>query len=306
MKKTFIILCILIISYIHVKAQQESAFSQYMFNSLQINPAYAGSHDYISTTLFVRDQWINFPGQPKTATFSLDYRIPTEQMGLGLTVITDALGVSLTNEIGLNYSYFVQTGKRSRLSFGVKLGVVHSTENLTELVVWDQDEVFSENQSRWFPKFGGGLYFYSDNYYIGLSSPTLYVYDNHYNFSLDITRSSYYRRHLYFSGGSVLTLSEAFKIKPFALVKYLPNVPLQVDLNLAGVYHDKFWLGAGYRFNKSVMFMLALQLNDYLRFGYSFDFMNFELFQYTKGAHEIQLGIDFGGSSKRIQSIRYF
>lgn len=304
--KKILLIGIFLAATIHLYGQQESTFSQYMFNGLTLNPGYAGSHDYISTNAVVRDQWIDYPGQPMTMTLSVDSRIPSENMGLGVTVSSDIIGVSQTNEIGLNYSYFVQTGEKTRLSLGLKLALLNYSENLTELTVWDQEHIFSANQSRWLPKIGAGLYFYSDTYYVGLSIPAIYVYDNHYNFNIDINESSFYRRHIYLTAGYVFTLNEDFKLKPFTLVKKSPGAPIQADLNLAGVYADKFWLGAGYRFNQSVMAMFSVQINDHFRLGYAYDVMNLGLFSYTKGAHEIQLGIDFGGSTKRIKSVRYF
>jgi type IX secretion system PorP/SprF family membrane protein len=239
MKKT-IIISFIVLGTMNLFGQQESAFSQYMFNSLIINPGYAGSHDFFSTNIIGRNQWLSYPGQPKTLTFSVDSRLPGENMGLGLSTSTDIIGVSQTSEIGITYSYFIQTGDYSRLAFGLKAGVLNYNDQLTELVVWDDDPEFNSNQSLWFPKFGFGLYYYSAKYYLGFSVPTLYVYDNSYDFDIDINKSSFYRRHMYLSGGYVFDLNENFKLKPFVLAKYAPSAPIQVDLNLAAVTRISF------------------------------------------------------------------
>jgi type IX secretion system PorP/SprF family membrane protein len=305
MKAKTITLLLLLISS-SISAQQEMSISQYMFNGLFLNPAYAGSHDYMTASATVRSQWVKFEGAPQTGVFGIDGRLRSEPMGLGLTVSTDKIGITTTNEIYGIYSFHIRTGVKSQLSFGVKAGIMNFQENMDHLIYWDNDQVFANNTSMYFPKFGFGMYYYSEKYYAGFSAPTLLAYDPGNNFNLDIEKSTFLRRHYYLTGGYIFEISEDVKLKPFALVKYVHSAPLQIDLNLSAVFLDRYWIGAGYRMNSNFTGLLMLQINDNLRIGYAYDLMHAELSKFAGATHEVHIGWDFGGHLRKIKSVRYF
>lgn len=305
--RRLVIILIMLASSFPGKAQQDPAISQYAFNGLSLNPAYAGSHPYMSATVLSRTQWVSFPGAPKTNFFSVDGAIRDMDMGLGLIAMHDKIGVSSNTELYGVYSYHIQTTKDAKLSFGLKAGFANYKENFNELITWDEDHVFDRNaESRWLPKFGFGLYYYAKDYYVGLSIPTLLAYDKHYSFSLDLEKSSFYRRHFYLTGGYVFPLNKQVKLKPFSMIKYVPGAPVQADLNLSAIYLDKYVLGLGYRSSGSMTALVEFKWNDMFRLGYAYDFLHSDLYRYEGGTHEILLGFDFGGNVRKVKNVRYF
>lgn len=306
MRRLFLFIT-LISSCFLLRAQQEPAISQYAFHGLYLNPARAGQNGYSSASAVSRNQWLGFPGAPKTNMFSVDGPLPALNMGLGLMVVHDQIGVTSSTDVYGIYSYHLKTGTDSRLSFGLKAGVANFRENLSDLQVWDEDYVFNDNiHSRWVPKFGFGLFYYSEDYYAGISIPTLLAYDPHYSFSLDLEKSSFYRHHVYLTGGYVFELNHDFKIKPFTLIKYVPGMPVQADINAAAFYKERYVLGLGYRSSTSFTAFAELRINSKLRIGYACDFLHSTLSKYSGGSHEILLGFDFGGSIRDFKHIRYF
>jgi type IX secretion system PorP/SprF family membrane protein len=307
MKKAIIILAILITG-ITAKAQQDVMISQYMFNGLFLNPAYAGSHKYYSSTLLHRTQWVNFSGAPRTFLASVDGLVPTksENMGLGLIVSNDRIGATEQTDIYANYSYQLKL-KKGKLAFGIKAGVSNYVFKSDNLAIWDaNDGVFTERRTAWLPKFGFGAYYFCDNWYAGLSVPTLLAYDPNYSFGVDVNESSFLHRHYYVYGGYIFKLNDDFKLKPSALVKYLPAAPVEADINMNLLYKDKFWFGASYRSMDAVVFMLEYQTNARFRVGYAFDLTTSKIRNYSAGTHEIMIGYDFGKDLLKVKSTRYF
>ncbi len=307
MKRYLIILILGAVFTLPGYSQQDPAFSQYMFNGLYLNPAYAGSHDYISASIVSRHQWTDFEGAPRTALLGVDGRIKNEHMGLGFLASNDELGVVSNSEFYAVYSYYIHLSQHTRLSFGLKAGAANYCERLDELIYWDHDKLFDGGyQSSWYPKFGFGMYLYRHNFYAGIAIPTILSYDRHFDFSLDMEESSFFRRHYFFTTGYVLPLSSDVVLKPFGLLKYSPGAPMQADFNLALLYKERFWLGLGYRSNTALTAMVEIQINHNIRLGYSYDFLHSDLYKYAGGTHEIMLGLDFGGNLRKFKSVRYF
>ncbi|MBS1637383.1 MAG: type IX secretion system membrane protein PorP/SprF [Bacteroidetes bacterium] len=307
MKKYLIIIWIAITAT-QVQAQQDVMVSQYMFNGLFLNPAYAGSHKYVSSSLLHRTQWLGFSGAPKTMLFAVDGLAPTaaKNMGLGLIVSNDRIGSTEQTDIYANYSYQLRLGK-GKLSFGLKAGVSNYVFKSNNLLVWDSnDELFAGKRSVWLPKFGAGAYYFCEKWYAGISIPTLLAYDAGHNFGFDVNQNTFLNRHYYLTGGYVFTLNDEFKLKPSALIKYLPAAPLQVDLNLNVLYKDMIWLGASYRTGDAVTAMVEYQTNTRFRVGYAYDFTTSKIRNYSSGTHEIMIGYDFGKDIVKIKTPRYF
>lgn len=306
MKKIAAIILFSILT-VFVYAQQEAMYSQYMFNGLYLNPAYAGSHDYYSATLMYRKQWLNFPGSPQSGTCAVDGPIYGKPMGIGLIAGFDKVGVTTQSDFYLNYSYHLKLGT-GKLSFGIKAGVSQYKAQLTDLVYWDQnDQLFmSDLAGKIIPKFGFGAYYYQQRFYAGISVPTTLAYDAGNNFNIDISKSSQLRRHYYLTSGYVFDLNEEFKLKPSVLVKVMPAAPVQLDLNFAALYKDMFWIGASFRTGDAIAAIVEYQANMRFRAGYAYDFTFSNMKKYSAGTHEIMIGYDFGKDFVKVKSPRFF
>jgi type IX secretion system PorP/SprF family membrane protein len=307
MKKTIILLFVVTLG-ITAKAQQDPMISQYMFNGLFLNPAYAGSHKYISSSLLHRTQWVNFSGAPKTMLLAVDGLIPTksQNMGAGLIVAHDRIGATEQTDIYANYAYQLKLGK-GKLAFGLKAGVSNYAFNSDVLTIWDDgDEKFTGRRTAWLPKFGFGTYYFTEKWYAGISMPTLLAIDANHDFAFDVNKASFVQRHYYLNGGYVFKLNDKFKLKPSLLAKYLPAAPLEVDINLNLLYNDQLWIGTSYRSKDAVVLMLEYQTNSKFRVGYAFDFTTSKIRNYSTGTHEIMIGYDLGKDLIKIKTPRYF
>lgn len=289
-------------------AQQDPMLSQYMFNGLFLNPAYAGSHKYWSSTITYRKQWVGMSGSPETAIVAVDGPIAAKNMGLGISFMYDRIGVSTHNKITANYAYQIRTSASSKLAMGVNVSLSQFNGRLQDLVIWDQqDQVFSQNvNGKYVPSFGIGLYHFGERHYIGISIPTLFAYQNDYNFNIDLSKASFLRRHYLLTGGYVFTLSPTVKLKPSVLLKYVAHAPLEGDINLGVYYKDMISLGVSYRTQDAVVFMVEYQANSYFRIGYAYDLTTTKLRNYSNGTHEIMLGFDFGKDLIKVKTPRYF
>ncbi|MBK6833552.1 MAG: type IX secretion system membrane protein PorP/SprF [Bacteroidetes bacterium] len=307
MKKTIILFFVVALS-ITTKAQQDPMISQYMFNGLFLNPAYAGSHKYISSSLLHRTQWVNFSGAPKTMLLAVDGLIPTksQNMGGGLIIAHDRIGATEQTDIYANYAYQLKLGK-GKLAFGLKAGASNYAFKSDGLTIWDDgDEKFTGRRTAWLPKFGFGTYYFTEKWYAGISMPTLLAIDANHDFAFDVNKASFVQRHYYLNGGYVFKLNDKFKLKPSLLVKYLPAAPLEADINLNLLYNDQLWVGASYRSKDAVVLMLEYQTNSKFRVGYAFDFTTSKIRNYSTGTHEIMIGYDFGKDLIKIKTPRYF
>jgi len=305
--KKIIFTTVLALSSLLLFAQQEVMVSQYMFNGLFINPAYAGSHKYFSASLLHRNQWVDFDGAPKTFLFALDGPIANEKMGLGFIVAHDQIGVTTQTDINANYAYHLKLGS-GNLSFGLKGGISNYSYKTEELKVWDDnDEVLVADQKNSFvPKFGGGIYYYSDRWYAGVSIPTLLAYQNDKDFNVNIDQSSFLRKHFLINGGYVFELNDKLKLKPSTLIKYVKEAPVEVDINLSLFYDETIWFGISYRTSDAIIAIIEYQANKRFRVGYSYDFTLTEIGNYSTGSHEIMIGYDFGKDLINVKTPRFF
>lgn len=306
MKKIIFILAISLTSLI-TWGQQELMISQYMFNGLVLNPAYAGTHPYWSSTILHRSQWVKFDKAPRTQTACIDGNILNGKLGLGFNLSNDRLGLTNSFDFGANVAKKVMIGP-GFLSAGLRIGASRYSANLTDAVIWDEnDPVYANNlKGKIVPRLGAGLYYYTANWFAGLSIPSILAVDESVsNYSTGI--NSFYRQHLYLNGGLVIQAAPSVAIKPSVLVKYQGNAPLQVDLNCNVLFLQKFWAGAGYRTGDALIAMLEWNINKQLRVGYAFDYTLSAIQTYANNSHEIMLGYDFGkGTDLKVRSPRYF
>lgn len=306
MKKT-ISTIILMLFAAKAMGQQDPLLSQYMFNGLYLNPAYAGSHKYWTSTFSYRNQWVGIEGAPSTAIVAVDGPVVATNVGFGVLAIHDEIGVTRQNSLLLNYAYQIRTSQFTRLALGVNAGISQFSAKLTDLRVWDEDNVFaSDITSQVLPRLGIGAYYYGKMHYIGLSLPTLFAYEKDVRFNFDLSRATFLRRHYLLTAGVVLNASKNVKFKPSFLLKYVQNAPMQINMNASMVYKNQYWAGVSYRSGDAVALIFEYQSKSYFRIGYSYDITLSKLRSYSSGSHEILLGIDFGKDLVKVKSPRYF
>lgn len=282
--------------------------SQYMFNGLFINPAYAGSHPYAQASVLHRSQWTGMAGAPRTNLLGFDLPLLDNKMGLGATFSHDQIGVSRDMEAAVHYAYRIRTRGNGHLAFGLKAGLSMYATNFSELVYWDAGDAVYLNDISNAPvgKFGFGMYWNNEHTYIGLSVPTIVAADRKLTEGLTTAPDHYFTQHFYLNAGHVFELNENFDLKPSVLVKYQQQAPPEVDLNVNVLFKERFWLGAGYRTGDAVVAMVEYQVNHIFRVGYAYDMTTSALRRYNGGSHEVMLGIDLGRAPVMIKNPRFF
>lgn len=289
-------------------AQQDAMFSQYMFNMLSVNPAYAGSRDVLSATALYRRQWLGIKGSPSTATTTIDMPIRNEKMGVGIMFLNDRIGISNATSISGAYSYRVRVSKSGLLAFGLNATVQNFKANFDQ-VDYDQsngaDPAFTSAYSAWMPNFGAGTYYTTDRFYAGLALP--HLVNNDLSKSLTgVSDNARQYRHLFFMTGYVFRIGPTTMLKPSTLVKYVHGSPLEFDINANVWLRDRIAFGASYRSADGLVGIFELQLNEQFRFGYAYDFPLTKLSKFTSGSHEIMIRYELGFDKGKILSPRYF
>ena len=302
---------IIIASHANVGAQQDYLASQYNFNSLMLNPAYAGAHSYIQTSTMYRSQW-RVEGAPTTQILCIDGKLDKLPIGIGLMYSSDRIGVVRERVVGADMSYHFRTSW-GKISFGLRGGFVGYLAKLDDLVVWDENDPLYANGNlrERFLTLGFGTFVTSNSgkWFGGISVPEYFARDYVLRASPD---TRFYKRHMYLYGGGVVDVSSTVALKPSVLIRYMETNPILADFNLHALIYDKaisetqVWLGAGLRTNMNFLMSVEADLPYNLRVGYSFDVIGKGLYTNMGAAHEIQIGFDFGGSTTIIQSPRYF
>ena len=290
--------------------QQLPQFTQYMFNTISINPAYAGSRETFSAVGLHRSQWVGLKGGPETQTLSVHSPLRNEQVGVGLSFINDKLGYENFSYIYGDFSYTIPTSEYSKLAFGIKGGFTHYS--LDEELLNDpsvvNDPFFNNVSNRWSPNVGAGIYWHSQRWYLGLSAPRILNTDYNNGGSGNIDYVALERISYYFTGGYVFNLSKTTKLKPSVLLKATNGAPLSFDISANFLFNETFWIGGGYRINESAAAIGGIadfQVSKQLRIGYAYEYPISDIRPYTSGTHEVLLMFEVF-KSKRIKSPRYF
>lgn len=309
--KKILLAAVLLSGALSSSAQQDILVSQYMFNHLLLNPAYAGSKDYMMSTLLYRKQWVDFDGAPETQVASIHGPLGLTNFGWGALVSHDHIGVTDRTDAYLNGAYHLRVGSRLRLSLGLRAGGGYYSYNNAGLKYWDSgDPVFAGNSAtRFLPNVGAGLYLYSNKFYCGLSVPTIISYDPSKTISVDLSTAEIVPnqvRHYFATAGVALELHPDVVMKPSILVKYVDNAPVEADFNLNFLLSNFLWIGGSYRTGDSFVAIAEFQLTRKLRLGYSYDFTFTDIKNYSAGSHEIMLGYDFGYDIMKVKTPRYF
>ena len=302
--KTRILIFVLMFTAAISHAQQDAQFTQYMYNTINVNPAYAGSRGAMSIFGLHRTQWVGLDGAPVTNALSLNTPLNESNLGLGLSFINDRIGPTVENTISADISYTVQASENYKLSFGVKATGnffnVDAGKLNSDPTVVDKSLV---NYSKFSPNIGAGVYLHSDKSYIGISVPN-FIETNRYN---DNEVAIFKERiNYYLIAGHVFDLNSDIKFKPALLTKVVEGAPLQVDVSANFMLYEKFVIGAAYRWDAAVSALAGFQVTDGLFIGYGYDMDTTNLRNYNSGSHEIFLRYELFNNINKIISPRFF
>ena len=286
-------------------AQQTATYSQYMFNTLAINPAYAGSHEALSITALGRFQNVGLSGAPTTQTFSVHSPLINNRVGVGLLVIHDELSVIGQTGVHFSYAYRLPIKKnKSTLSFGLQGGMSMYNAQYTKLELSvNSDPAFSQDIRDSRPNFGAGVYYNTQTSYVGLSMPSMLnnVFDRGQNFT-----TVYQSVPIILTGGHVFTLNRVLKLKPNFLFKMVDGQPVEFDINANMLFDEVLWFGLSYKSSKQVEIITQFKINDQLQFGYSYTISAGPIRTVELGSHEVMLNYRFWFNKKGVVSPRYF
>ena len=286
--------------------QHSPLTSQYLFNGLLINPAYAGSHNALTTNLTMRRQWVGMEGAPATEVLSVHAPISSQRIGIGAMVYNDRIGVSRETGFHTSYAYRMHMG-RNRLSFGIGAGLSVLQADWSEVALQDQSDVAyaTNEQGTLRPNFSAGAYYYTKRFFVGASLPFFMsrTYDPENGTWTMTNDPSQYQPML--TGGYVIDLDREFKLKPSALVRYQRGGLPSADLTCNLIYKDKLWTGVSYRIDDAVVAMFEVLPTPQWRFGYAYDLGISALRAYNGGSHELMVQYEFGYRI-RVKDPRYF
>lgn len=311
MKKLFIAVLLMLAHFGTASAQYEPQYTQYMYNTLVINPAYAGSRGAFSITGMHRSQWLGIEGAPKTQT--LNFHTPlTERVGIGLSIVNDEIGNGTNQETNFDgiFSYTIPLARESKLSFGIKAGAHLLNLDFTKLANYNQEvnPGLINIDNKFSPNFGIGIYYYNESFYAGLSVPN-FLKTQHFD---DSNSSNSFleteRFNMYFMTGYVYELNPRLQFKPALLLRAAQGTPLQIDISTTFLINEKFTLGAAYRWNAALSAMLGFQINDNLMLGLAYDREISELgaSTFNDGSFEVLLRYEFLTRFQRRLTPRFF
>ncbi|MFM6954551.1 MAG: PorP/SprF family type IX secretion system membrane protein [Sphingobacteriaceae bacterium] len=296
MKKSILLLVYLTLPLL-VAAQlrvQRSISTQYQFNGLSINPAFSASDNQGRVTALSRHQWVGFDGAPQTQTLSAYITLPNEKTSVGATFVNDKLGVESEQAFFLSLAQKVRVSEKGYFAAGFSGGIGYYLGNYGDIAV--QDPIFV-NQSSWRGSLGLGVYYFTDHFDLGLSTPYLVKFD--VGASTSTTSIKPLRSDYFLTSSYRFRLNDFILLKPSTLLKYTPGVPMQIDANLNAYFDQQgLWIGLGYRSNTAILAMFQVKLSDRIQLGYSHDFATNLTLKHQLGTHEVMLNYRFGSSKK--------
>jgi len=303
MKK--IIKLVLLVSFFQGFGQQESQYTQYMYNTMTINPAYTGTRGVTSIFGLYRAQWVGLDGAPRTGSFAIESPISSNGQGLGLSVLNDKIGPSNETILTASYSYPIQLTADLKMSLGISAALDFMKVDYSELNVIDPDDPYLTgvlNETS--PNIGAGVYFHTSKWYFGVSVPQ-FLQTKFYD---DVqTTIATQKMHFYLMAGYVFDLSPKIKFKPAAMLKAVSGAPLAVDVSANFLFNEVLTLGVAYRWNAAVTGMAGFQVTPGLQIGYAYDYDTENLGNYNSGSHEVFLRFDLFRQSKyRLVTPRFF
>lgn len=285
-------------------AQQDAQYTQYMYNTINVNPAYAGSRGVMSVFGLYRTQWIGLDGAPKTSSFSLNTPINNSDIGIGVSLVNDKIGPTNENTLSTDISYSIPTSETFKLSFGIKATANLFNLDINKLNPEDQgDPQFQDLNNKFSPNIGAGVYWHSDKAYVGFSIPNFIETNRYDDNDVAIFKD---KINYYLMAGYVFDLNYYLKFKPAVLTKMVQGAPLQVDLSGNFMFNEKFVVGLAYRWSASLSAMAGFQVSEGMYIGYAYDRETTKLNNYNSGSHEIFLRFEFFNNYNKMISPRFF
>lgn len=285
-------------------AQQEPQYTQYMYNTLTVNPGYTGSTGNLDAVLLHRTQWVGIDGAPRTQAFTVHTPV-SDRVGIGLSGINERIGPADDVYADANFSYTIPFGYESKLAFGLKAGARMMSIDWSRGRYYDEGDPLLNsninNQVR--TSLGAGVYYYTDNWYAGFSVPN-FIRSDYYDDIQESTISG--RLHYYIIGGYVFNITDNLKFKPAVLGKIVSGAPVTVDASANFLLQERVTLGASYRWDDSVSALAGFQITENIFVGYSYDYSVTELNKYNDGSHEVILRFQLMPKGTRIKSPRFF
>lgn len=284
-------------------SQQDPMFTHYMYNTLWLNPAYAGTRDAMTITGIHRSQWVGFDGAPIDQSLTLHTPVFNGKLGLGLSLVNDKIGPTKNTTIAVDIAYHLQLTKKSKLSFGIKGLLDMYSNSLSNLKINNEnDPSFGQNYQGTLGNLGAGIYYHHENFYVGLSTPQMLKHN------LDGSLVSNTQQYYYLIAGAMIPLNKNLKFNPTGFIKATAGTPLQGDLTLSFLMYDKLSLGVMGRTGDGLGMLLGYSFTDQITVGYSYDWsLANTTGKYNSGSHEILLRYDFiYKSTRKIKSFRYF
>lgn len=303
MKTTFMFLLAVLLTNA-AYSQNEPMYSQYMFNMMAANPAYAGSRGALGLNYFGRAQWSGIGGAPTTNSVSLDGATLDGRFGLGVQIYNDKIGVFSNNVANFMFSSRVKVSDEGVLSGGLSIGMRNARIDYTNVKnVYDQnDNLFQTNVNKWDALLGGGVYYNTNKFYVGVSIPNILSSANIYN---SAAKTNDY--HLFVASGYVFDITDNIKFKPSTLIKMSSGAPTEADLNTNIWFHNTFGVGASYRTGDAYVGMAEMQITRQMRVGYAYDITTSALKNIAGSTNEVMFRYEFAGKeSKNVKSTRYF
>ena len=287
-------------------AQQDAQYTQYMYNTISVNPAYAGSRGHISAAALYRAQWVGLDGAPVTQTLNVHSPIGYRGVGLGASIVRDRIGPTAEDNFDVDFSYTVYTSQKGRLSFGLKGSLNLLDVRFSELNEFQEDQSLQTDiDNRLSPNFGAGVYYRTDKFYAGLSVPR-FLQTSHFDGENLSTAKE--QMNFYLITGYVFDLNPNLKFKPTLLSKLVQGAPLQVDVSANFMLNDQFILGAAYRWDAAVSGMFGFNVSDKLLIGLAYDREITELGSaiFNDGSFEVIFRYDFISTKGNLKSPRFF
>lgn len=311
MRNKIIIIIVLLstVFSIEMNGQQDAQYTQYMYNTMTVNPAYAGSRGVLSIAGLHRSQWVGLEGAPRTQTLNLHTPIgKTGKVGLGVSIVNDQLGPTDETYFDIDFSYTVKTSEQGKLSFGIKAGGHLLDVCFSCLNEYSPNDALLQSNidNKFSPNVGAGIYYRnSEKWYVGLSAPNLLETKHFDESSLSVAKE---RINFYLIGGYVFDMSDSVKFKPAVLFKAVSGAPLQADLSANFLINDKLTLGAAYRWSAAFSGLVGLQLSDSFMVGFAYDREITELgnTNFNDGSYEVFLRFELFNNRDKIISPRFF
>lgn len=312
MKKLVLSLALTLATVVGLRAQQDAQYTQYMYNTITVNPAYAGSRGVLSIAGLHRSQWIGLDGAPRTQTLNVHSPV-SERVGLGLSIVNDEIGNGTSQETFFDgvFSYTIPLSRERKLSFGVKAGGHLLNIDFNKLANYNQEAAGTglvNIDQKFSPNFGAGVYYHTNAFYVGLSVPNFLTTQHFDDSESSASFLAEERLNFYLITAYVFDLNQRLKFKPALLTKAVSGAPLQVDVSANFLLNDKFTLGAAYRWDAAVSALFGFQISEKFLIGLAYDRETTELGsqRFNDGSFEVLLRYEFLSRNRRAITPRFF